>query len=295
MISSEVIRKVRQIQIRTSRRVHDVFAGAYHSVFKGRGMEFREVREYCPGDDIRAIDWNVTARMNHPFVKQFTEERELTILLLADVSASNRFGSGAQLKRDLVAEMSAVLAFAAIQNNDRVGLLLFSDRVERYIPPKKGVTHVLRVIREALDHRPQGRGTRLSPALEFLNHVATRQAIVFLISDFIAPPEEYDRALAVTARRHDLISVVIGDRREQAWPKAGLVWWEDAETGRRRLVDTSSDAVRRAFAARQADRRAARLRRFGQLRVDAIPVNTGEPYERALRRFFEVRERRRSF
>jgi uncharacterized protein (DUF58 family) len=292
MISRELIRKVQRIQIRTRHLVGDVFAGRYQSVFKGQGLEFHEVREYQPGDEIRSIDWNVTARMGHPFVRRYVEERELTVLLMADVSASNRFGSRAQIKKDLVAEMSAVLAFSAVRNNDRVGLLLFSDEVECYLPPRKGASHVLRVIYEALHFEPRGRGTRLAPALDYLNRVLPRRSVCFLMSDFL-DAGEYARPLAATARRHDLISVVIGDRLEQVWPRAGLVWWEDLETGRRRLLDTSHPATRAALSGLELKRREALRSQFRRCGIDTIEVMTGEPYERALARFFEERERRR--
>jgi uncharacterized protein (DUF58 family) len=291
MIPRDILRKVRQIEIRTRHLVNEVFAGQYHSVFKGRGMEFDEVREYLPGDDIRSIDWNVTARMGHPYVKKFVEERELTVMLVADISASNRFGSTPQLKKDLIAELTAVLAFSAIRNNDRVGLALFTDEVERYVPPRKGSSHVLRVVREALYHPPRRRGTNVVPALDFLNHVMTRRAVCFLISDFLFP-DPADRLMSVTARRHDLVGVIVGDRREQAWPKAGLVWWEDAETGARRLLDTSDDRTRRALTKRQAVRRETLLARLRRSGVDPIEVTAGEPYERALIQFFRERERR---
>ncbi|MCX7006864.1 MAG: DUF58 domain-containing protein, partial [Kiritimatiellaeota bacterium] len=254
MTPREIIKKVRQIEIRTRHLVNDVFAGEYHSVFKGRGMEFQEVREYEPGDDIRAIDWNVTARMGHPFIKKFSEERELTVMLLVDISASNQFGSRAQLKKDLAAELAAVLAFAAIRNNDRVGLILFSDEVEHVLPPKKGLSHVLRVVRDVLDFKPKRRGTALAPALDFLNHITTRKTVTFLISDFLTQ-EDLKSALRVSAARHDLVAVVAADRGEHEWPAAGLVEWRDAETGRHQLVDTSDARVRRALAGAQAKQR----------------------------------------
>jgi len=291
MIPKEIIKKVRQIQIRTRHKVSDVFAGQYHSVFKGRGMEFQEVREYVPGDDIRSIDWNVTARMGHPFVKKFTEERELTVMLLLDISASNQFGSTAQLKKDLAAELAAVLAFAAIQNHDRVGLVLFSDEVEGYVAPRKGVSHVLRVIREALYFQPKQRGTRLVPALDFLNHVMARKTVSFLISDFLSG-EDLKPSLSVTARRHDLIALLVGDRRERAWPSAGLVEWRDAETGQVFLADTASSAVRRHLAELQQDQRERALDLLRSSGVDVVEVHAGEPYERELMKFFRTRERR---
>jgi len=291
MIPRELLRKVRRIELRSRRLVNDVFAGSYHSVFKGRGIEFDEVREYTPGDDVRTIDWNVTARMGQPFVKKYIEERELTVVLVADVSASNRFGSRAQLKRDLIAELAAVLAFSAIRNNDRVGVLLFSEQVERFVPPRKGLAHGLRVIREVLATEPRRVGTDVAPALEFLNHALHRRAVVFLMSDFLFA-EPRARLMAVAARRHDLIAIVVGDRREQGWPCAGIVEWCDAETGRRRLLDTSDRRVRRALSEAATAHRTAWRERLRRIGVDTIEVSTGEPYDRALVRFFRERERR---
>ena len=291
MIPKDILKKVRRIQIRTRHMVSDVFAGEYHSVFKGRGMEFQEVREYTPGDDVRSIDWNVTARMGHPFVKRFTEERELTVMLLVDISASHVFGGTRQLKKDLAAEIAAVLAFAAIQNNDRVGLILCTDEVEHYLPPRKGVSHVLRVIRDVLYFQPRHRGTALIPALDFLNHVTTHRTVTFLISDILTG-EDLKPVLTVSARRHDLIAVVAGDRREQTWPAVGIVEWTDAETGRRQLVDTSDARVRNALAGFHAKRRATLLQLLNRSGLDAIEVMAGEPYERALEKFFRTRERR---
>ena len=291
MIPRDTLKKIRRFEILTRRSVNDVFAGRYHSVFKGQGMEFQEVREYVPGDDIRSIDWNVTARTGAPHVKKFTEERELTVMLLVDVSASNRFGSTAQLKRDLAAEVAAVLAFSAITNHDRVGVILFSDRVEKHIPPRKGPTHVLRVVSEILNARPASPKTDLAPALRYLNHVVRRRSVAFLISDFIAPPCE--RLLRVTARRHDLVSLVVGDKGESALPAAGFVDFADAETGRRIVVDTSHAPTRRALLARQTERRDALLRQLARARSDAIELNAGETYGRELVRFFRQREKRR--
>jgi uncharacterized protein (DUF58 family) len=291
MIPKEILRKVRRIEIRSRRLVNEVFAGQYQSVFKGRGMEFDEVREYQPGDDVRSIDWNVTARMGQPFVKKFVEERELTVLFLADVSASNRFGSAGQLKKDLIAEMTAVLAFSAIRNNDRVGLVLFSGEVEGYVPPRKGVGHGLRVIREALYHEPRRRDTAVVPALEFLNHVITRRSVCFLLTDFLFP-DAADRLLAIAARRHDVIAVVVSDRREQAWPRAGLVEFEDLETGERFLRDAADPATRKRLVERAAAQREDLLSRLSRAGIDAIEVSAGEPYDRALVRFFRERERR---
>ena len=291
MIPRETLRKIRRIEIRTRRAVNDVFAGRYHSVFKGQGMEFQEVREYVPGDDIRAIDWNVTARTGAPHIKKFTEEREMTVMLLVDISASNRFGSTAQLKRDLVAEVAALLAFSAITNHDRVGLILFTDHVEKHIPPAKGPTHVLRVISEILAAQPKSPRTDIEPALQYLNRVTRRRTVAFLISDFIAPACE--QTLRVTARRHDLVSLVVGDKRESALPAAGLIDFEDAETGQRLWVDTSHAPTRRALLTRQSARREALLRLLRSARSDAIELNAGEPYDRELVRFFRQREKRR--
>ncbi|MCX7818202.1 MAG: DUF58 domain-containing protein [Kiritimatiellae bacterium] len=291
MIPQELLRKVRRIELRSRRLVNEVFAGSYHSVFKGRGIEFDEVREYTIGDDVRTIDWNVTARMGQPFVKKYVEERELTVVLVADVSASNRFGSRAQLKSDLIAEIAAVLAFSAIRNNDRVGVLLFSNQVERFVPPRKGVAHGLRVIREVLAAEPEQRGTDVGPAVEFLNHALHRRAVVFLLSDFLFP-EPRRRALAVAARRHDLIAVIVQDRRELAWPRAGVVEWWDVESGLCRLVDTSNARVRRQLTEAATAHRRAWLDRLRAVGADAIEVTTGEPYDRALVRFFRERERR---
>ena len=290
MLPPEILKKVRQIEIRTSRLVTDVFAGQYHSVFKGQGMEFDEVREYVPGDDVRSIDWNVTARMGHPFIKKFVEERELTVMLLVDISGSQHFGSTKQFKKDLAAELAAVIAFAAIRNNDRVGLILFTDDVEHYIPPRKGTRHVLRVVRDVLQFKPRGRGTAITPALDFLNHVAHRKTVSFLISDFLDPRST--KALRGTAKRHDLVAVITGDKREQAWVNAGLVEWVDAETGERILVDTSHAATRRSLLDLQTRRRNETLAMVRTAGMDAVEVYAGEPYLKELVRFFRMRERR---
>lgn len=290
----EILKKVRQIEINTRRVVTDVFAGQYHSVFKGRGMEFHEVREYIPGDDVRMIDWNVTARVGTPFVKKFVEERELTVMLLVDISASNTFGHTAQLKKDLAAELAAVLAFAAIKNNDRVGLILFSDQIECFVPPQKGTRHVLRVIREALYFQPKSRGTKISPALDFLNHVATHRAVAFLISDFFFNHENYARLLAVTAKRHDLVGVVVGDRLERDIPPVGVVEWIDAETGGRLLVDTAAAHTRTGLAIAAERRHKDLLHKLRSAGLDTMEVFAGEDYEKALIKFFRWRERKKN-
>jgi len=290
MLTREQLKAVRKIQIRTSHLVSDLFAGQYQSVFKGRGMEFAEVRLYEPGDEIRSIDWNVTARAGVPFVKRYAEERELTVMLLVDASASTRFASVRQLKSALAAELAAVLAFSAITNNDKVGLVIFSDRIELALPPRKGTHHVLRVIREVLSCRPQGRGTDIAGALEHLAHVAKRRCVVFVVSDFLDP--RCRTALTIAARRHDVIAVVLDDPREAALPDVGLVELEELETGDRYVVDTGDRRVREAFAREAAETRRVRDRLLRSADVDAIPVTTDRSYTEALLRFFRMRERR---
>ena len=290
MLTREQLKAVRKIQIRTSHLVTDVFAGQYHSVFKGRGMEFAEVRLYQPGDDVRTIDWNVTARTGEPYVKRYSEERELTVMLLVDVSASTYFGSVKQLKSTLAAELGALFAFSAITNNDKVGLVVFTDRIELALRPRKGTHHVLRVIGELLSAKPAGRGTDIAGALEHLNHVTKRRAVVFLVSDFLCPG--WRSPLAVAARRHDLIAVVLEDPREAELPAVGLVELEEAETGERWVVDTRDWRVRDAFARQASIARVERDRELRASDVDAIIVGTDRPYTEALLRFFRMRERR---
>lgn len=290
-LTRETLRKIRTIEIVTERLVRDRMAGQYHSVFKGSGISFSEVRQYQPGDDIRLIDWNVSARMNDAYIKLFTEEREMTVLLLVDMSASGRFGSAGQEKRELAAEIAAVLAFSAIRNNDRVGLVVFTDRVEKFVPPKKGKKHVLRVVSEILSFQPQHRGTKLSAGLEFLGRVAPRRAVAFVISDFLAPIDSYERALRITSRRHDVIPVSVTDPLEEALPPVGLVEMEDPETGELIVFDTSGPEARAAEL--QAKKAAAeRQALFRRLDMDAISVRTDRPYLRALSAFFEARARR---
>jgi uncharacterized protein (DUF58 family) len=290
---------MRQLEIRTRRMVNDSLAGEYHSVFKGRGMDFDEVREYSPGDEVRTIDWNVTARAGRPFVKKYTEERELTIQLLVDISASGNFGSAALSKRDLAAELASVLAFSAIRNNDKVGLLLYSDRVERYLPPKKGRRHVLRVVRDILYHTPAGRGTDSVKALDIANHVLHRRAVVFLISDFQSPGdplrarEELRRAMRLTNRRHDLVAVLIEDPREKELPNVGVLALEDAETGEIIELDTANAAVRKRFNELAVERARRLVNDFRSEGVDTLELKTDAPYMPALQRFFKTRERRR--
>jgi uncharacterized protein (DUF58 family) len=291
---SALLRKIKKIQIVTEHLVRDRMAGQYHSVFKGMGIAFSEVRQYMPGDDIRLIDWNVSARMNEAYVKLFTEEREMTVLLLVDASGSGRFGSRDQEKRELAAELAAILAFSAIRNNDRVGLVFFSDRVERFVPPKKGKKHVLRVVSEILSFRPQNAGTNLGAALEFLGRVARRRTVAFLVSDFLAPlggPQGYERALRVGARRHDLVPVTVTDPLEEAIPPVGLIHLEDPETGELVLFDSAGPEAR-AFANEARRAVEAREALFRRLDLDPIRVRTDRPYLAALTSFFEARARR---
>ncbi|MDP9100363.1 MAG: DUF58 domain-containing protein [Verrucomicrobiota bacterium] len=287
---AEILKKIRALEIKTKGLVQTMFAGDYHSVFKGRGMNFEDVREYQPGDEIRAIDWNVTARLGTAFVKKFTEERELTVILVVDVSASGNFGSVTQSKRELAAEVACVLAFSAIRNNDKVGLLLFSDRVELFIPPKKGRSHTLRIIREILFFEPAGRGTAPALALDYLNNVVTRRAVVFFISDF--QTGDFSRELSVSGRRHDFIALHIQDQREEALPNVGIITLEDAETGEQIEINTGDRTTRARFSAQAETRRAELNRTLRRNNIDAISLRTGENYLPALRSFFKQRERR---
>jgi len=287
---AEILKKIRALEIKTKGLVQTVFAGDYHSVFKGRGMNFEDVREYQPGDEIRAIDWNVTARLGTAFVKKFTEERELTVVLVVDVSASGNFGSVSQSKRELAAEVACLLAFSAIRNNDKVGLLLFSDRVELFIPPKKGRSHTLRIIREILFFEPAGRGTAPALALDYLNKVVTRRAVVFFVSDFQA--SDFSRELAVSGRRHDFIALHIQDQREEMLPNVGIITLEDAETGEQIEINTADRSTRDRFRALAETKRAELNRTLRRSSIDAISLRTGEDYLPALRSFFKQRERR---
>ena len=288
MLPEEIAKKVRGIEIRTNRLVNDVFSGEYHSVFKGRGIEFAEVREYGIGDDVRFIDWNVTARTGAPFVKTFDEERELTVMLVVDASGSGRFASrGTSTKNDLSAEVSAVLAFSAIKNNDRVGLLIFTDRIELFIPPQKGKKHVLRVIREILYFKPAGKRTNLSLAIERVNAILKRKAIVFLISDFM--DSDFERPLRVTSKKHDLIAVKIADEREEVLSDSGVIAFEDAETGEIMYVDTSSKTLRKRYWEHMQHRDAELSDLFRRTGVDRITLHTGKSYEDELNRFFRKR------
>jgi uncharacterized protein (DUF58 family) len=321
MIPREILKKIRQIELRTNRIVTETLAGQYHSVFKGQGMNFDEVREYQPGDDVRAIDWNVTARMNHPFIKKFVEERELTLMLVVDVSGSGLFGSRGQSKRELAAEIASVLAFSAIRNNDKVGLILFSDEVEKFIPPRKGRSHVLRVIREVLFFEPKRRGTDLNHALEFFLRVQSHKAITVIVSDFLGspvaatpssrknatpPPRIRSNMLLLESlaqasfsllrqanRKHDLVAVQVTDPRELELPELGRLVFQDAETGEIVEVNTGDARKRKAFADRQAKDQEQMLRLFRKAGIDAIQLRTDQEYGAALGRFFEKREKRR--
>jgi uncharacterized protein (DUF58 family) len=315
MIPREILKKIRQIELRTTRLVSETLGGQYHSVFKGQGMNFEEVREYQPGDEVRAIDWNVTARMNHPFVKKFVEERELTLMLLVDLSASGLFGSSDQNKRELAAEIASVLAFSAIRNNDKVGLILFTEEVEKYIPPKKGRRHVLRVIREILLFQPAKRGTNFKEAIDVLSRLARRHAIVVVISDFLFEqrPSSVEGsaarqggylfsptlgprslpALRQTNRRHDVIAIQIVDRYEMDFPEVGRLILTDAETGELVEINTHDARKRRAFSERRVRQQAELLRALRSSDIDAIEIRTDQPYAAALGYFFETREKRR--
>lgn len=291
MLPTELFKQVRQIHIRTRRLVNNVFAGEYHSAFKGRGMEFAEVREYVPGDDVRTIDWNVTARTGQPYVKQYVEERELTVMLLVDLSASGHFGTVQKLKTEIATELCAVLAMSAITNNDKVGLILFTDQIEKFIPPQKGKHHVLRVIREVLCFCPRHRGTDVGLALEYLHTINRRHAVCFLVSDFLA--SGYEKPLRITKQRHDIIPISIVDEREMRLPRLGLIMLQDLETGENILVDTASARVRQHHQQRRAAAVAQRRQLFRGLGLDTIELRTDEPYIGPLMRFFRQRERRR--
>lgn len=291
MLPAEVMRQIRRLQLRARRAVQTLLGGEYHSVFKGAGLSFEEVREYQPGDDVRTIDWNVTARMGTPFIKRFVEERELTVLLLTDVSGSQRFGTRRQTKRAVAAELAALIAFSAIANNDRVGLIACSEAVERFVPPSKGVKHVLRLLRDILFFEPEKRGTSLKTGLDYLNQVQRRRAIVFLISDFA--DEGFESSFRLAGRKHDLIAVRVTDPRERELPNVGLLEIRDAETDKQRLIDSSHREVRRIFAERAAARDEGVRKLTRSAKTDLIEVGTDGGHFDALLRFFRVRERRR--
>jgi len=290
MIPKEILKKVKRIEISTRGLVNDVFSGEYHSVFKGRGMEFSEVREYQYGDDVRSIDWNVSARMGHPYAKVFEEERELTVMLLVDASRSAEFGTQQQMKGEIATEICALLAFSAIKNNDKVGLIIFTDKIEKFVPPKKGKSHVLRVVRELLYHKPQSSKTDIAGALEYMNRVVRRRAVTFLVSDFQA--EHYEQAMRIASRRHDLIAVTITDPREVDLPNVGFIELEDAETGETVLIDTADAMLRNTFSENASRLRNERNRILQRINIDKIEISTGRPYAEELIRFFRMRAKR---
>lgn len=291
MIPKEILKKVQRIQIFTSHMVNDVMAGEYQSTFKGSGIEFEEVREYQFGDDIRNIDWNVTARHAMPFVKRFVEERELTVMLMVDASSSGYFASVDKLKNEIAAELSAVLAFSAIKNNDKVGLIIFTDRIEKFIPPKKGKRHVLRVIRELLLFKPARAKTDIGLALNYLNKVQTRRAVVFMVSDFLS--QDYEKSLRIANRKHDVIAVNIIDPRELELPALGFIELMDAETGESIIVDTYDSNIRKGFSLLSSDEVQKRKSMFRSINVDMIEVKTDKSYVDPLLKFFKMREKRR--
>lgn len=291
MIPKEVLKKVRRIEIRTKRLVNDLFSGEYHSTFKGQGMEFEEVREYMPGDDIRLIDWNVTARTGFPHVKKFREERELSVVLLVDASSSGRFGTRERFKSETAAELCALLAFSAIKNNDKVGLIIFTDTIEKFVPPQKGRGHVLRLIREILAFEPTGIGTNIAGALEYLSRVIKRKSVVFLVSDFLS--SDYQKPLRVANNKHDIIAMKITDPRESTFDDVGLLELEDVETGEVFLVDTGSNEFRREFEARATEDLANLMREFRVIDMDCINIRTDRSYIVPLINFFKMRERRK--
>lgn len=291
MIPKEILKKIRRIEIRTRRLVNDLFSGEYHSTFKGQGMEFEEVRQYHPGDDIRLIDWNVTARTGYPYVKKFREERELSVVLVVDASSSGQFGTHQRFKSETAAELCALLAFSAIKNNDKVGLIIFTDRIEKFVPPQKGRGHVLRIIREILFFKPEGVGTDVAGALEYFNRVIKRRSVVFLVSDYLC--ENYQRPLRIANRKHDIIAMKITDPRETVFENIGLIELEDAETGEIFLVDTGSKRFRREFAARADEDTRDLKRSLQRINVDFINIRTDEQYINPLITFFRMREKRR--
>jgi uncharacterized protein (DUF58 family) len=290
MIPTELLKKIRRIEIATSRLASELLAGQYHSAFKGRGIEFEEVRLYQPGDDVRAIDWNVTARVGEPHVKVFREERELTVMLIVDMSASQGFGTNEQTKRELVTELCATLAFSAIRNGDKVGLLAFTDRIEKFVPPRKGSQHVLRVIRELLAHKPEGDGTDIASALEYFRHVQRRRCTAFLVSDF--QDDGWEQSIRVVRRRHDLVAIDVSDRREAVLPNVGLLELRDAESGDLVTLDSSSSTVRDAWAAQAVADNERRLGWMRRHRIDRLPIETGESFVETLTAFFRRREAR---
>lgn len=292
MLSTELMSKIRRIEIRTRRLVNDSFAGEYHSIFKGQGMEFDEVRPYLPGDEVRTIDWNVTARMGQPFVKKYVEERELTVMLVVDASGSGDFASTGKFKRELAAELAAVLSFAATTNKDKVGLLIFTDKVELYIPPRKGRRHVLRLIRDLLAFEPENDGTDIKLALDTINQLLKRRSIIFLISDFVDDPQRYSRPLFMINRRHDLIAVDLHDPLENEIADVGILALEDAESGELIWLDTSDPAWRERFALQVSAVERAKFKTLADAGVDRVQIQTDQDYAKALTLFFQKRSKR---
>lgn len=290
MLTKELLKQVKQIEIKTRGIVNEVFSGEYHSVFKGRGMEFSEVREYQIGDDIRSIDWNVSARFGHPYVKVFEEERELTLMLLVDLSGSLVFGSVEKTKQQVAAELAAVLAFSALKNNDKVGLILFTDEIEKFVPPKKGKSHVLRIIREILSFEPQGNNTNITRALEYFNNSIKKKSITFLISDFI--DEGYEKILKIVSKKHDFVNVQLEDPRETKLLDGGLIKFRDAETHEIRYIDTSNKVVQEHFNLKLKEREEFQNNLYKKSRVDTIKIDTSASYVRPLIDFFKLREKR---
>jgi uncharacterized protein (DUF58 family) len=290
METSEILKKVRKIEIKTRGLSHQVFSGHYHSAFKGKGMAFSEVREYQYGDDIRSIDWNVTARFNHPYVKIFDEERELTVMLLIDVSGSNEFGTRAQLKEELVTEIASVLAFSAIHNNDKVGVIFVSDRVEKFIPPKKGKSHILRIIRELIDFQPQSQGTNLSEGLRFLTNAIKKRCIAFVLSDFL--DRNFEKSLRIASGKHDIVAVRVHDRREAELPNVGMARVFNRETGQAMWVDTSDAGLRSNYRSHWIRHEQQLSQVFKKLGIDAAHIGTGENYVKPLMNLFKIREAR---
>lgn len=290
MIPKEILKKVKRIEIQTRGIVNDLFTGQYHSVFKGRGMEFSEVREYQYGDDIRTIDWNVSARAGHPYIKVFEEERELTVMLLVDVSSSADFGTFQQMKGELAIELCAVLAFSATKNNDKVGLIIFTDRIEKYIPPKKGKSHVLRVLRELLYFKPEGVKTDINAVLEYLNRVTRKRATVFLVSDFLS--EDYKKALQMANKKHDIVAITITDPREQSFPNVGFIELEDAESGETVIIDTTDASLMNLYSSQAEKQRVNREKLFTSMNIDFIDVYTNKSYIDPLVKFFRKRAKR---
>ncbi len=291
METSELLKKVRKIEIKTRGLSNQIFSGEYHSAFKGRGMAFSEVREYMPGDPIRSIDWNVTARLNHPYVKVFEEEREITMMLIIDVSASENFGSKKMLKRELITEVSAVLAFSAVQNNDKIGVILFSDHVEKFIPPKKGKTHILRIIRELIDFEPIGKGTNLEEALRFFNNVTKKRSIAFLISDML--DESYEKPLRIAKQRHDFVALLTKDVAEDNLPDLGLVPMQDFETGRTFWLDTSNREVRANYRKNRQQKLSETTELLRKSGIDFVELYTNQNYVQPLMKLFKMRGSRK--